>query len=112
MTNRIIYELTDFDISALVSAAIPAASGGPMSERDSIKVFWAAAGDRMGFDPDTMQAVQDRPGHFSAVPLRPTDRIQSAQAEEAKIKANIVRLKMRLIRALHILREVADDGND
>ena len=133
MTNRIIYELTDSDISSLVSASMPRARPAiatdgkdvlksiitrpttlamAQSAQDRIKDFWVDLGHRMGFDPDTIHVAAFQTGHFSAVPCRAIDRIQIAQEEEAMVKDNIVRLKTGLIRALHILREVTDDGND
>lgn len=112
MTNRIIYEFLASDIRVLIAATMPnyaGMDGLSLSAQIKINNFWSSLGNKMGFDPMTAQMNPDNIRFFSATPCKTESEIKSLQEEEERLKKEISKINLGVMRARSILREITGD---
>jgi len=110
MYHRTKYEMTQEDLDALFEAMRPVPMialhiGGHRSQQEHANDAWAALGQKMGFDPMTVQPSGDGDRFFTAIPSETPQHKEARlkkeaeekkQAEIAKLNSEMDRMSKRL----------------
>lgn len=97
MKERVNYEMTEADLEKLIEASKPTpcimiGSYVPPTPQENANIAWARLGEKMGFDPMTVQPILGKcERFFSAVPVEGEDEqdIESTRSDvaDALVKA-------------------------
>lgn len=104
MYPRTEYEMTEADLVELMEAFKPVPMimlqcGNPPSQQENANRAWAALGQKMGFDEDTVRPIEGKGNRFfSAVPSETESARNERLEKEAveKKQANIKKLESEI----------------
>lgn len=116
MYPRTEYEMTQADLEAILAACKPVpymVIGGrpPPSQQENANAAWASLGQKMGFDPMTVQPNGKGDRFFMAVPSETEGQRAArlvAEAEERR-NAKIKQLREQILCNQDLLRELGEE---
>lgn len=114
MYPRTEYEMTPEDLATLMEAMQPVPMimlqcGNPPSQQENANRAWAALGQKMGFDSDTVRPIEGRGNlFFTAIPSETESARKERLENEAIVKKqeNIKRLEKEIAELQGKLTEI------